>query len=135
MDSSQIVESTEECNSGNEESGWTMYINSSSTHGSWRNNKDHQEDDKSDDSMASDASSGPSYQKFLSQSFCDEQHDDDKSRDDKRHSRSFSSGKKLQKQAKEKEEHSAKGKRELKLKDDSSSSYHVRKGSKGRKTR
>ncbi|KAK9278401.1 hypothetical protein L1049_027966 [Liquidambar formosana] len=71
MDSSHIFEGTEECHSS--ESGWTMYIGSP-THGT----DDDDDDDKShsldrdddykgddgnysDDSMASDASSGPSH--------------------------------------------------------------------------
>ncbi|XP_073053897.1 uncharacterized protein [Primulina eburnea] len=81
MDSSKIHEETEECSSN--ESGWTMYIASPDRELDYDDyedeeeysnggqtytkdpKKDAHEDVDSDDSMASDASSGPSYQGHL----------------------------------------------------------------------
>ncbi|KAL2546299.1 uncharacterized protein Fot_15799 [Forsythia ovata] len=79
MDSSKILEGTEECSSS--ESGWTMYIASpvdeynlvdeEDDGGSIDKQEDglHAKDDAgdtdSDDSMASDASSGPSHREHL----------------------------------------------------------------------
>ncbi|KAJ1394736.1 hypothetical protein SESBI_33986 [Sesbania bispinosa] len=74
MEPSQMFGGVEECQSSSE-SGWTMYIGSPIDDGddgdSTNHNRDiddegttHQadpEDDESDDSMASDASSGPSH--------------------------------------------------------------------------
>lgn len=76
MDSSQVFGNAEECNSS--ESGWTMYIGSPITNddhsddgdkdddgdddGDHEHDVKHDEDGHdSDDSMASDASSGPSH--------------------------------------------------------------------------
>lgn len=80
MDSSKIHEETEECSSS--ESGWTMYIASPDRELDYNDDEDEEEynngeqtytkdpkkvaeDVDSDDSMASDASSGPSYQGHL----------------------------------------------------------------------
>ncbi|KAK6133784.1 hypothetical protein DH2020_032495 [Rehmannia glutinosa] len=78
MDSSKINEGSEECSSS--ESGWTMYIASPDTEHNRSGNEDDVDDDvdrrgykkddvaedvDSDDSMASDASSGPSDQRCL----------------------------------------------------------------------
>ncbi|KAL3636154.1 hypothetical protein CASFOL_020701 [Castilleja foliolosa] len=75
MDSSKILEGAEECCSS--ESGWTMYIASPGHEHDDRADDDDVSDDvsvrectkddgdvDSDDSMASDASSGPGYQKL-----------------------------------------------------------------------
>ncbi|KAJ4835522.1 hypothetical protein Tsubulata_046461 [Turnera subulata] len=71
MESSQIFGVSEECQSC--ESGWTMYLSSpvhgddgddysdGGDHNSVRHGKNYNHEDDSDDSMASDASSGPSH--------------------------------------------------------------------------
>ncbi|GAV80211.1 hypothetical protein CFOL_v3_23672 [Cephalotus follicularis] len=86
MESSQILGVTEEY--GSSESGWTMYIGSpvhgndscdaDDDHSTDKQGHDHDNDDdypdndhnkyESDDSMASDASSGPRHQEFLCES-------------------------------------------------------------------
>ncbi|KZV18622.1 hypothetical protein F511_03516 [Dorcoceras hygrometricum] len=80
MDSSKVHQETEECSSN--ESGWTMYIASPDQELDYDDYEDeeeyiigeqtytkdpdkHTEEVDSDDSMASDASSGPSYQGIL----------------------------------------------------------------------
>lgn len=75
MDSSKILPGSEECSSS--ESGWTTYIASPDLEHDQAENEDEDEDGSighqvlkkqeeadSDDSMASDASSGPSDQRF-----------------------------------------------------------------------
>ncbi|OIT04317.1 PREDICTED: probable ATP-dependent RNA helicase ddx42 [Nicotiana attenuata] len=80
MDSSKLFGEVEECNSS--ESGWTMYIGSPSNsedddelenedfdelqdNNKEVINRDDNEDGDTDDSMASDASSGPSHRKYF----------------------------------------------------------------------
>ncbi|KAI4344018.1 hypothetical protein L6164_011295 [Bauhinia variegata] len=59
MESSQIFGAAEECHSN--DSGWTMYIGSSIDDDGYTHEANPEDD--SDDSMASDASSGPSLQR------------------------------------------------------------------------
>lgn len=69
MESSKVLGGSEECSSS--ESGWTMYIASPVHEDNYYENNDldhsgnkDEYSDKSDDSMASDASSRPSHQKL-----------------------------------------------------------------------
>ncbi|MBA0783085.1 hypothetical protein Gotri_000857 [Gossypium trilobum] len=75
MEASHILTSFETEEQSSSESGWTMYIGSSihenvyNTYEQESHHKNHQcpngyNEDESDDSMASDASSGPSHHKF-----------------------------------------------------------------------